>query len=307
MKYCPNCGNQLNDEVLFCEFCGTSQQTIPQFAVQQISQTMSQAPSIKTKKKRSKKPLIIAVISVLILALGVCLYIIIKNKQSEKQAIATLDSFFKAVNDFDTDEIISLCAEDKDDIYEYYSTKYQFYAERLGLYPGFYSLGDYMETNQEAYSCYLKGLGYKGDTFEQIKEEYENDIEGDAEIIFSGFKASYELKEIKKAEKCKFSYWKKSGYVEIDDIVENMEGRTDMKIDDIYVVRYNAYWEYNGNPYGDEKYLWDNYLTKGLNESYEDYIDHMNSGDSYAVIYKSDGKWYKYQSRIMANIFKIEM
>ena len=96
-------------------------------------------------------------------------------------------------------------------------------------------------------------------------------------------------------------------YPSIDDIVENMEGRTDMKIDDIYVVRYNVYWEYNGNPYGDEKYLWDNYLTKGLNESYEDYIDHMNSGDSYAVIYKSDGKWYKYQSRIMANIFKIEM
>ena len=40
MKYCPNCGNQLNDEALFCEYCGAKQPVVQQSEPQPMPQSM---------------------------------------------------------------------------------------------------------------------------------------------------------------------------------------------------------------------------------------------------------------------------
>lgn len=312
MKYCPNCGNQLNDEVLFCEYCGTSQQTPPQFALQQVSQIMPQAPSIKTKKKRSRKPLILGVVLVLVAILGVICFFIVKDMLSKKQIEATFENFFDAVNDQDTDEIINLCNEDKDDVYESCPDKFQFYTRRLNLYPGLYATGDYETFNEEAYYCYLKGLGYEGDTFEKALDVYNKDIEGDAEILLSEFKTSYEIKEIKKASKCNIKQRYKTDYIELDNIADDIEDWTNLEIDDVYIVEYNVYWEYNGNPYGDDKYLWDSYpdyILFSQYDSYEDYIEKMKSIDRQMIVYKSGGEWYLLSSALdtIDRAYKIEM
>lgn len=77
MKYCDNCGAQLEDDATFCDECGTSQEG---------RKFQKKASEKRNKKKRNKRPLIILCIILLLCIIGggVYYFVIKENKPKEE-------------------------------------------------------------------------------------------------------------------------------------------------------------------------------------------------------------------------------
>ena len=303
MKICPKCGNQLIDEALFCEYCGAPQQVMSQPMQPQAVQPMQQMaqqqmmpeqgisqelPSGKKskKKKGSKKPLIITIIIVLVAALGVCAFFLLKNVLKSPQE-KLLDEYFEAINNKDLDTVYDMEYGLNEGLNA--SNYVSFYIQNLGFTPGLFSSVDSLVFDQEIVDAYYKSLGYEGKTHEELIENRREDFMGDADILLSGFKASYELEDLKKAEDCELGYYKNGlTYVEVDDIEKFIEDKYGIDVSDVYVAKMKIYWEYNGLKYGNDEKLMDILKKKDIDLGYDiyDMNDELDDMDYYMVIYK---------------------
>ena len=311
MKYCPSCGNELSDEVLFCEFCGTPQQVMPQQTEQQVQASQQveevvQKQTEKKQKKGSKKTLIIAIVLILVAALGVGGFFLIKALTKSPQEKA-LDQYFEAVNNKDKEAVCDMAYDTKEN-----TSNYMFFVQSLGFWPSYVSRNDILNADQDVMEVYYKELGYKGSTIEELRENFREDINGDADILLNGLKVSYELEELKKAEDCEIGYYKNGlTFVEVDDIEKEIEEKYDIDVSDVYVAKMKITWEYNGHKYGNNDKLMDVVDKKGdiFSRNMQDMNDQLDDMDYYMVIYKCDGKYYLLDYRIMSwnNTWKIEM
>ncbi len=328
MKYCPNCGNQLSDEALFCEYCGAKQPVVHQSEPQPMPQSMPQSmpdsamvqsqismgTELKTekaskKKKGSKKPLIITLVILLVAALGVGGFFLFKNIfKSEQEKL--LDRYFEAINNRDKDAIYGV--EYDFDEGKKTPNDYVLYKQDLGFIPGLISNSDYLATDQDIMYEYLKGLGYSGENYGEIITNYREDCRDNGDILLSDFKASYELEDLKKAEDCKVGYYKNGlTFVDVDDVEKYIEDKKGIDVSDVYIAKFKIYWEYNGHKYGNDEKLMDIIKEKNKTTSYDiyDMNDELDDMDYYMIFYKYDGKCYMldYRVRKWSYSWRIEM
>ena len=81
MKYCRICGNQLPDDSLFCNICGSPQENTGQFGGMQYQQVPQEKP---VKKSRKKPVLIISIITLLVAAAVAVFFFLILPKLGNK-------------------------------------------------------------------------------------------------------------------------------------------------------------------------------------------------------------------------------
>ena len=113
--FCPNCGKQIPDDSKFCVGCGSSvaqapestpAQTAPQPAYQPVNSYAAQpsypeadipATNITVEKKKSKKPLLITLGALLLVAvLGVGAWLLFFRGKSDKKSLNPLDPMMDA-------------------------------------------------------------------------------------------------------------------------------------------------------------------------------------------------------------------
>lgn len=325
MKYCPNCGNQLSDEALFCEYCGAKQPVVHQSEPQPMPQSMpdpamvqsqiSMGTELKTekaskKKKGSKKPLIITLIIILVAALGVGGFFLIKHLTKSPQE-KLLDEYFEAINERDFDALDNMVLGNDSNLSELDDRRV--IIDRLAFYPGNFYWSDFLKLDKVVAEEYYKGLGYSGSSYEDLYDNYHEDMENGGKILLSKFNCSYELEDVKKAEDCDSIGYFKNGitFVEIDDAEEFIEDYLDIEVDDVYAVKLKIYWEYNGLPYGNDEKMYEIADDNGVFVPwvYDDVIDEMEDKDYYMLIYKSGDKWYMYNNSILkwSYSWRIEM
>lgn len=212
-----------------------------------------------------------------------------------------LDEYFDAVNHLDKDRVLEISNRSYDGSNK---SNYDYFVKRLRFVPGIYNSSDFIRLSDDAVIAYFGGLGYEGSAQEML-ESYKKDIDGNAQILFSNFNASYILLDLKKAEECRIQ--RKSGlkYIDIPDIAQIIKEYSKLdKVDEVWIAKIKVYWEYNGFPYGNDRRVWD-VVSNGI--SYEKVIENYDEPDYYAFIYKADNKWYLYPDVILNYDWKVEM
>lgn len=163
--------------------------------------------------------------------------------ESPQEAI--LDEYFDAVNDLDRTRISDLCnneskvnnAANSSDV-----SNYDYFIQRLQFLPGLLGYASYSELSDENTVAIFKGYGYKGNSANEIRNSFQNDIDGDGKILFSDLHTSYELLDLKRADECKNYYMSGLNKIYIPDIKEQMKNDLGVEcIDDVYVAKIKIY------------------------------------------------------------------
>lgn len=137
MRYCTNCGKELDDNVLFCTGCGTKLEPKPM-----VAEGSKSADKKTTDKKLDKKNIklivliAIAVIAsiffrtsnaagmlnlIMYVAIGYAIYRLVKNKKADKQYSNDAEEFVKSHQDVDYYNTLTESTDMKG-LYQYGST-----------------------------------------------------------------------------------------------------------------------------------------------------------------------------------------
>lgn len=84
--FCPKCGNEIEEEYEFCMKCGNKIETKGKLNNEQDGVIVEKAEGTNAKKKNKKKIILITAISVLIIALGLCIYFVFFNGHDFRNA-----------------------------------------------------------------------------------------------------------------------------------------------------------------------------------------------------------------------------
>ena len=221
--------------------------------------------------------------------------------------VKILDEYFEAINNLNLEAVNKICnnCREVDGV-----TKFDYFVKCLDFFPGeLFFQSDFLSEENEVTTAYFRGLGYDG-SYKDMIRSFNSDMEGDGEILLSHFKASYELRDIKNAEDCKFQYRSGISWIDVPDLKEEIEkGMHNIAIDEVYVAKLGLYWEYNGHPYGNDEKLWDLESFPETFSTYEETNAANNDMDYYEVIYFSNGEWYLWWDTIRKYSYrwKIEM
>jgi len=113
MKYCTNCGTPIEDDAVFCEECGTKQETFSQnqnLSNNSAQQTASYPSQAKTKKK-SKAGLIAAIVIIALIIGGIAY--VVKSCSTPETLEDVASEFTEAfLIDFNASKTVSLISEE---------------------------------------------------------------------------------------------------------------------------------------------------------------------------------------------------
>lgn len=242
MKFCEECGAQLDDDVMFCEECGAVLESNENSVVEETS--INQIKK-EDKKKRVPIMILIAVISLVIMVIGIMLLRGIngkedrrfnadrKSKESTEENLAASDE--NEENAVDAESWEKLFGDSPYGIYmtghSYGDIDFYFYiTKKDGVYllevEYWYSDGDYNYMSTELYEDYIL-----------YGEEYVATCSDDPswynDITFGIDADGY----------CSFEWW--SGYRVMDVVVDT--GIPAVNSDIFLFDTYEAYLDYLGN------------------------------------------------------------
>ena len=104
MKYCENCGAELEDSAVFCDECGARVETVPQEKAvdsEQSKEAEKQENAVidtsdkPVEKRKRMIPILCGVIGVLIIAVIVMLPLVIRYVKPENMKYSTRTTRFK--------------------------------------------------------------------------------------------------------------------------------------------------------------------------------------------------------------------
>ena len=237
--------------------------------------------------------------------LFVVLFPISERVYAESPQEDVLDTYFECVNNLDPDGILELTGNYFDDTNRV-KTNFAFFISQLHFYPGTMWLSTVLRTENTVSISYLRGLGFKG-SFEEMKESFFDDTDGERSVLFDTFKASYELIDLVNADKCKkIQHREGLKVVDITDLREFLKESTEWKkIDEVSVAKIKVYWEYNELPYGIDKslcYLKDFPDDEFLVSECESGIEELDNMEYNVILYKVADKWYLLDENILGKL-----
>ena len=218
MKYCPNCGRELADEMKFCGGCGT-----PQMIGEQVAET--------TKKKKSNGKGLL-VLPVLVVGAVVCLALFFGNKDGKDDG----NNRASSISTGEVEESEILDESDKDEMAEKDTEIIWMYVEH------FYDLGPmtlYLGSEQIEDSLIEK---YEHDSEGYIKKVFQYD--SNDELVYTN---DYIWGENRNNLKC-ISYNSKN---EVDGTTEWNYENGNLKSFKDWDSDGNLTWEIQFNEYGD--------------------------------------------------------
>jgi len=320
--YCATCGSMLEDGSKFCNACGAPQPVMSQQTVMPQQTVMSQQtvmPVPVTKEKKSKKGLVIGIVSAVVVVALVLLTIFVivpKVKDAKKSPrLKALDRYYAAIEDTD------LAALEKEvyppiifkDGYHIYNASQDYYSMMLrywGIYPGFL-MNDYFKSDKAVmdrlYQDYpLLNPDYYGG-YNEIREKLYIDEEACKNLFKeSGLSIDYVVMEMKHFDEVSLRT-PRGDVVDMDHAVR-IPGTEDeyLDVDDMYVARVHMTWYYGDKQYGYNEAWWSDPVLKDKLEqygkSYDDVIVMQNKLSNVLVIYKYGGEWYVYPP-VLTNTF----
>ena len=172
MKICPTCGNQLNDEAVFCAACGNPVPASVEAAPQAggFEPAAVQNPGGNTKKLIA---IIAAAAAVVVLIVVLCTTVFSSNAAAKR----TVKSYVKALNNKDSKQIVKLSCPEP--LLEYAEDEFDEDADDLAddLDEVFDEFDDAFDDDWK-FSCEIKKVKdmKKGD-FKDLKEDYEDEYD----------------------------------------------------------------------------------------------------------------------------------
>lgn len=321
---CNNCGNELPNDSIFCEYCGCKlvenniniQQNNPEsevIAPQNIAKN-------KKKIKLSKKGIIISAMALVVV--GIVVVIILKqpgNLLSPQRKI--IDEYFDAINDKDiediyeiayTDEMIEFLYDGDDSFNGMANDELRFFAGDnngiMGFRRGYYyGVGEKYDCFADSYPDASDGLSE-----EEITEKTLDMLE-----------VSYDIVDIKPLDEVNLTYNYRCNLVNFDmDCLKERLNFTKMvdddtvskefghKVDDVYVAKVEVSWKYDDMLYGVDKKWWKDkeakeYITNMGYPTYEDGLRHFShffdefKAYHFLVLYQIDDEWYIYKANYL--------
>ena len=339
MKYCINCGTQLEDNALFCSSCGAKQivQNLPVQQPQQVQQQYVQPQYVQPqyvqpqyvqpqafsagagkpeeRKKGKKKFFIIPLIVVLLAAIGVGAFFLFFRKNqtdpTEKQ-IQVLDAYFEAMSDMDFDTIYRLNAPDSDERFNVGTDRVTLAELLIDMYR--YPRGSLDDMFSYFPDMFLKSYGFperdKGGMEESRKVNKDPDL---FRKHYKDFKAEYDLISLENASEYEISYG--HGRRQVEDMAEYIADDMGLDVEDVYVAKIHIYWSYGDKEYGYDKSWWDNEKYREVVgesgpydenigkkvQTYREYVDYYDNLEYNVFLYEVDGEWYIYNINMREN------
>ena len=216
MKICPTCGNQLNDDAVFCAACGNA---VPA-AVEAAPQVGGFEPAAAQPSGGNKKALIaiIAAAAAVVVVVVVLFTTVFNSNAAAKRAVK---SYLKAISNRNATKIVDMLYPkpvledmedewdtDKDDLID-------------GFEDSFEDLDDEYGDDWKVKDIKIKKVkDLKDDDFEDLQEDYEDDYDmkiTDAKEVKVEFKVEGDDDDDKMAGTITVIKYKGKWYIEDDD------------------------------------------------------------------------------------------
>lgn len=105
--FCPNCGNKIDDNAKFCENCGAATDDNPKI----INSEISELNAVASVKKKSSKPIIIAIIIIVAIGIFACAGVIafdkITHNSGDEKIQKVQDSYFEFLPEITIGELLN--------------------------------------------------------------------------------------------------------------------------------------------------------------------------------------------------------